>query len=76
MNGEKHIFSAKKPPSISIQSYLDRIIKYSNDSDLASKLKQFEYITKNGLLEDIKDSRLPLISENLNKEEYFLKMID
>ena len=55
---------------------LNRIIKYSNDSDLASKLKQFEYITKNGLLEDIKDSRLPLISENLNKEEYFLKMID
>lgn len=55
---------------------LNRIIKYSNDSDLASKLEQFEYITKNGLLEDIKDSRLPLISENLNKEEYFLKMID
>lgn len=55
---------------------LNRIIKYSNDSDLVSKLKQFEYITKNGLLEDIKDSRLPLISENLNKEEYFLKMID
>jgi len=55
---------------------LNRIINYSNDSDLTCKLVQFEYVTKNGLLEEIKDSRLPLISENVNNEEYFLKTID